>query len=307
MRLYLLDTRLRKNEEGEPIAAAQKQLLLVTAEEFAEMAANSPHRRTLLRQLNQIRYSKAELYGSCILGTLRVPLKQRDGITGYLCFGFYIYESRLFLIGDPEQLVHLLGRLRETVFPVESTIFDLFCLLLNSLLDNDISFIQSCEDKLYELENQLLTGLPDPFYPLLVPYRRDLMALHSYYYQLLTLAITIRANTNQLLPEDDCTAFAHLADRIGRLQEHVDLLRDYTLQIREMYQTQIELTQTKAMNLLTVISAIFLPLTLMVGWYGMNFVHMPELRWQLGYPGVIALSVAIVAAEILYFRRRKLL
>ena len=59
------------------------------------------------------------------------------------------------------------------------------------------------------------------------------------------------------------------------------------------------------MTMLAVISAIFLPLTLLVGWYGMNFAYMPELHWAYGYPVVIALSVVIVVVEIVIFRHNR--
>lgn len=77
------------------------------------------------------------------------------------------------------------------------------------------------------------------------------------------------------------------------------------LHIREMYQTQIGVRQSRVMTMLAVISAIFLPLTLLVGWYGMNFAYMPELHWAYGYPVVIALSVVIVVVEIVIFRHNR--
>ena len=59
------------------------------------------------------------------------------------------------------------------------------------------------------------------------------------------------------------------------------------------------------MKIFTMVSVVFLPLTLIVGWYGMNFTNMPELTWKYGYIGVILLSVAVVIACIIYFRRKK--
>ena len=61
------------------------------------------------------------------------------------------------------------------------------------------------------------------------------------------------------------------------------------------------------MNLLAVISAIFLPLTLLAGWYGMNFTNMPELSWKWGYPAAILLAIVIVSVEIYIFKKKKLL
>ena len=61
------------------------------------------------------------------------------------------------------------------------------------------------------------------------------------------------------------------------------------------------------MNLLTVLTALFMPLTLIAGWYGMNFRFMPELSSPYGYPAVIGLSAVIVVAEIIFFRKKNLL
>ena len=61
------------------------------------------------------------------------------------------------------------------------------------------------------------------------------------------------------------------------------------------------------MKVFTVVTTIFMPLTLIVGWYGMNFHFMPELTWEYGYIGVIVLSVTVVIASIVFFKKKKLL
>ena len=59
------------------------------------------------------------------------------------------------------------------------------------------------------------------------------------------------------------------------------------------------------MKIFTVVTAVFLPLTLLVGWYGMNFSSMPELHWKYGYPAVALVSVGIVAGLVVYFKKKK--
>ena len=60
-------------------------------------------------------------------------------------------------------------------------------------------------------------------------------------------------------------------------------------------------------TMLTIITTIFLPLTLIAGWYGMNFPQMPEFGWKYAYLGVILISALIVIVEILYFKKKKML
>ena len=89
-----------------------------------------------------------------------------------------------------------------------------------------------------------------------------------------------------------------------RLQDMVTGQREYVVQLRDLIQVQMDVKQNRIMTLLTVITSIFLPLTLIAGWYGMNFKYMPELNWKLGYPAVILLSVAIVIGCVRWFRKK---
>ena len=77
------------------------------------------------------------------------------------------------------------------------------------------------------------------------------------------------------------------------------------LQLRELYQSQQDAQQNKIMCILTIVTTLFLPLTLLTGWYGMNFAYMPELHWKYGYPAVIIAAIVIVAIEIMYFKKKK--
>ena len=61
------------------------------------------------------------------------------------------------------------------------------------------------------------------------------------------------------------------------------------------------------MRLFTVVSTIFLPLTVITGWFGMNFKNMPELYWQFGYPMVAILSVLVTVGIIYYCKKHKYL
>ena len=77
------------------------------------------------------------------------------------------------------------------------------------------------------------------------------------------------------------------------------------MQVREVYQAQVDIQQNRVMKVLAVVTTLFSPLALIVGWYGMNFTGMPELRWPMGYPMVIMLSLAVVVACLIFFRRKK--
>ena len=90
-----------------------------------------------------------------------------------------------------------------------------------------------------------------------------------------------------------------------RLSDHTQQLREYALQILEMYQARLDIGQNRIMTFLTIVTSIFMPLTLITGWYGMNFKEMPELGWKFGYPVCIIICIALLCAEIYYMHRNK--
>ena len=73
----------------------------------------------------------------------------------------------------------------------------------------------------------------------------------------------------------------------------------------ELYQSKQDARQNKIMGILTIVTTFFLPLTLITGWYGMNFAYMPELKWRYGYPVVILVALVIAVVEFIYFKRKK--
>jgi len=89
----------------------------------------------------------------------------------------------------------------------------------------------------------------------------------------------------------------YLDRAIDRLEKRVDGLR-------EQYTMHLQDRTSRRLAVLTVLSAVFLPLTLLAGIYGMNFQVMPELTYPWGYPAVLSLMLAIGVGMLLFFRSR---
>ena len=77
------------------------------------------------------------------------------------------------------------------------------------------------------------------------------------------------------------------------------------MQVRDLYNVELEVKQNKTMTVLTVVTTIFMPLTLIVGWYGMNFRYMPELEWRWSYPIVILVSILVIVFCLIFFKKKK--
>ena len=131
------------------------------------------------------------------------------------------------------------------------------------------------------------------------------MDMRIHYEQMLDLGQEFEENENGFFKEKNLRYFRLFTERVMRLMDQVKQLKDYTLQLRELFSTQLDIRMNRIMTVLTVVTVIFMPLTLIAGWYGMNFVYMPELHWKYSYPVVILVSVMIAAGLILWFRKKK--
>lgn len=177
----------------------------------------------------------------------------------------------------------------------------------NNLTIHDSEELEALEEEISDIEERVMEGASEDFIKDITGMRKKLMFYKKYYEQLLDVAESIEENSNGILSSGALRYFKMFTSRVDRLNRSVLNLRDYITQVREAYQSQVDIGLNAIMKLFTVITAIFLPLTLLVGWYGMNFKYMPELQWRYGYAFVACLSVGVVVFCILYFKKKKML
>jgi magnesium transporter len=75
----------------------------------------------------------------------------------------------------------------------------------------------------------------------------------------------------------------------------------------EIYLSSLNTHMNETIKVLTLFASLFIPLTFIVGVYGMNFSYMPELKWHYGYAGVWAVMAALTGGMLYYFKRKKLI
>ena len=126
----------------------------------------------------------------------------------------------------------------------------------------------------------------------------------SRYYEQFVTIFEDADNENGLFGQDAVRRLNILANRARRLVADIVTMQDRISQMREAYQAQIDIEQNQIMKVFTTVTVIFLPLTLLVGWYGMN-LQMPEYHWPLSYPVVIIASVLVGVGLYFYFKRKK--
>ena len=99
--------------------------------------------------------------------------------------------------------------------------------------------------------------------------------------------------------------FRDCYDHTVQLMDMVETLRELTSGLLDVYLSSIANRTNDIMKVLTVIASIFIPLTFIVGVYGMNFEFMPELHSRWAYPAVWGIMIAIAGGLLIWFKRRR--
>ena len=277
---------------------------VMSTAEFRERKEQFAYHKEMLHSLGSIRYCKAELFKDCILGTIRLPQKNEQK-KAQLSFGFYLTGRKVFFVEDEGKLKTWIEKQTE-IFQEVDTPKQLLLRIMEHMIEEDTLYFSHMEAELDKLEEEISgkEGSNHNFFTSMTKHRQKLSEFHIYYEQLTDIA-ELFSTCDFYQSEQDTQGWDRFMHRVERLQNHVHLLRENVLQIRELYQSMQDARQNKIMGIITIVTSFFLPLTLITGWYGMNFVYMPELQWRYGYFVVIIISLVIVIAEIIYFKKKK--
>lgn len=204
-----------------------------------------------------------------------------------------------------ERLEQLLASGEGQPMPLSGALRGLYLLLSLATYHNQ-SLLERTEEKITALEARVLRHDRSINGQNFIVLRRRLLGLKRHGQPLEEICDLLYENESGLLPDEAARAMATLYRRNGRTNAEIANLENYVAQVREAYQNHLDLRMNRSMMALTVLAAIFLPLSLIVGWYGMNF-PMPEFSWRWGYGYVIALSLVCLGGSIWYFKRKGLI
>ena len=254
--------------------------------------------------LEEIEFCKIETQQECLVGNLYIPrLSDVQGRRFQVMF--FINQQHIVIIDNDKFSRRIIARIQQKRVHREESREHFLYSFMTQFMSRDLDTLGKYNRKLGDLEEKMLSGEADDFHNEMAPLRRELLLLRSYYDEMRDLGKELEEDENEFFEEDSLKFFGTIADRADRLMNRTVHLMEYAQQISDAYQSQVDTMQNKNMAFLTVMSTIFYPLTLITGWYGMNFRNMPEL--DSGYPSVIVLSLVVVGICILIFKKKKIL
>ncbi|MCA9635173.1 MAG: magnesium/cobalt transporter CorA [Myxococcales bacterium] len=183
----------------------------------------------------------------------------------------------------------------------------LFHRLLDRLVDNYIPVIEQVGETLERLEDDVIQEPAPALLDRILNAKKTIFRLRRILGHQKSILDSLARGHRELVPPDQLAFFRDVHDHFVYVVDQVESFREQVQSIMDAYLSVSSNRMNEIMKVLTQISTVMLPLTFIAGVYGMNFDHMPELHWSLGYPFAIILMLATAGGFVLYFRRRNLL
>ena len=305
MSYYLLADIIQPCTEEELLAQSDcKYVAVLTTPEWARDRDRFDMGIELEPDAGDIHNTKAEVNYDSLTGTFQLPdrenIEERD-----FRFAFALDEKGIVFIDDSgkaEQMIEAIRRTKRWRKPsLERFLYD----FLEQIVENDLAIMERYEEELNRIEDAILNSQGEGDLGRVIEIHNDIRKLLVHYEQIIDMTQEFEENENGFFVEENMRYIHLFMNLMARRRDSAASLRDHTMQVRDLHHAQLEVRQNRIMTLLTVITTIFMPLTLIVGWYGMNFRYMPELEWRFGYPVVILVSVVIVIFCLIFFRKKK--
>ena len=182
--------------------------------------------------------------------------------------------------------------------------------ILDAVTDHYFPVLESYGDELEALEDCILAGTGRLAMARLHAVKRDLLTLRKSIWPVRDAITALLRDPGELIGEGTQVYLRDCHDHVVQAAELVETYRELAASLTDLYLSSVSYRMNEIMKVLTIFTAVFIPLSFIAGLYGMNFdrsespLNMPELEWYFGYPFALGLMAVIALGLLYYFWRR---
>ena len=304
MKIYALGEQLIESTMEEILESSRQAVFIVSPNECKQVLEQIGIGYEGDISLEDAYFCKVETQQDCLYGTFAIP-RLLDVLGSRYRIMFFIYSRYIVFSerdGFAERLIQRICRKKVQQGQTKEKFLYNF---ISEFMSKDSSILERFEREIMEMEDEIANDRMQNYQNHMMSVRKQLLILRGYYDQMREMGKAFEENENRFFAKKHLKYFGTISDRAERLIGKTIHLIDYAQQVRDAYKAQVDEEQNRNMQVLTIISTIFLPLTLITSWYGMNFKDMPEL--EHGYPFIIGLSISVIILCIIIFKKKKIL
>ena len=177
-------------------------------------------------------------------------------------------------------------------------------LLLDTIIDGYFPVVEHYEDRIEALEDMIISNPDRDTMQEIYDVRRELLALRRLIWPMRNVLNLLMRDHHGIVSDEVQIYFRDSYDHVIQILEIIEAYRELAASLMDVYMSTMGNKLNEIMKFLTVISTIFIPLTFIVGVYGMNFENMPELKGEWSYFMVWLVMLAVAGGLIFYFWRK---
>jgi magnesium transporter len=176
--------------------------------------------------------------------------------------------------------------------------------LMDAVVDEYFVVLDSLDDHIEGFEDRAVDDNDTTFIPDIQTIKQKLLQVRRVVWPLREILSLLMRMESPLISNELRPFYTDLRENVIQAAEAVETYRELVAGVMEVNLSAVSNRMNKVMKVLTIISTVFIPLTFIVGVYGMNFVHMPELQHPYAYPITLGVMALIAAGMLIFFKRR---
>jgi magnesium transporter len=268
----------------------------------------------LVEDITSDHQPKVEEYDDYLFFTLKMLYRIEQGQIDYEQISFVLGKE--YLLSFQEKEGDLFGALRDRIRLDQGRVRKkhadyLLYRVIDIIVDNYYNVLDAIGQQIEEIEDDIYKNSNDQQFKNIQKLKKELIFLRKALYPLRDAMSKIIKDESGFIEPINHRYFSDVYDHVVHLIDSLDTYKDLSSGLMDIYINTLNTRMNEVMKVLTIISTIFMPLTFIVGVYGMNFNtevsfwNMPELNAQYGYPIVMSAMLLIVILMIVYFKFKK--
>lgn len=177
--------------------------------------------------------------------------------------------------------------------------------LIDIIIDNYYTVLENIGESIDSIEEKIYKEPTEQNFYIIQALNKELIFLRKAVYPLRDAVNLLIQNEHGFIREENYRFYKDLYDHVMHLLDSIDTYKDLIANVMDIHINSLNARLNEVMKVLTVISTIFMPLTFIVGVYGMNFEFMPELKWKYSYYVVWGVMIVLTAGMFTYFKYKK--
>jgi len=177
--------------------------------------------------------------------------------------------------------------------------------LIDAIVDSYFSVLEELGERIVNIEEELALTPDRAILGVINGMKKEIIFLRKAVWPLREAISFLERGDSALLNESTRLYFRDVYDHTVQVIDTVETYRDLLSGMLELYLSSLGNRTNEIMKFLTIVGTIFLPLTFLVGVYGMNFKHMPELEWHYGYYGLWVFMILLSLSMLIYFLKKR--